>query len=110
MRLKVYTSKSNFINRVIKAIEFDSKTIVKGVTQTSTLLMLEYCSGPKKTLYTLTMCVNENEEYCDVILHELKRTLCGTNLDSHRSQRKILKMLQEKEIHFIVLEKDSPVI
>lgn len=110
MRLNVYTSKRRFIELVIKAIESDSKTILKEVTETSTLMMLEYDYGLKKTLYTLTMCVNDNGEYCDVIVHELKRTLCGTNLDSHKAHRKIQRMLQQHEINFRVLERESPAI
>lgn len=108
MRLQVFTSKSEVIGLVFEAIDYDTKTIIQEVSDTSTLFMLEYTCNVKEIHYTVTLCINEKASYCDVIVHELKRTFCGANLASYKVHKEIKRLLLEKGIKFKIVEKESP--
>ena len=86
------------------------ETTVQEISSTSTLLMLEYKSTPKDTYYTLTICINDKGEYCDIIVHELKRTLCGKNISSHNAHKKIQNILLTQKINYKIVEKESPAL
>lgn len=109
MRFKVFTNKNNFISMVFEAVEFDSETRIKELNDNSMLIMFDYKCDKKEIYYTTTMCINEKQDYCDIILHEQKRTLWGKNIISYNIHKRLKKVLLKKKIDFKVLERESPV-